>query len=507
MLKEILLLSSWLVFWGLITYVVLNFVLTQKLKKSQDKSEKIISDAKEEKSKLLEDAKERKQEIISEADSKKQEMLNDVRKLESRVLDKEEKLEKKFDELSLKQEKLFSKEEELDKEKNKVEEKSKDLDSKLSEMSKLSEKEAKDLFLKEIETKYEKDAFKLLEKRKKDFSRREKEESREIILKAIQRYAWDVANEVTTTVIQLEDDDIKGRLIWKEWRNIISFERETWVSLIIDDTPGSVFISSFDLFRRYIAKVSLEKLIEDKRIQPARIEEIVAQTREEAEDLLLELWQKAVDDLWITDFPEEIIRLVWKLRFRTSYWQNILKHSTEVAYIAEAIAKDLWVNSDIVKKWALLHDLWKALDHDLEWTHPEIGARVGRKYWLDEKIVDMIENHHWEPTIISIEASIVQIADAISSIRPWARRESIELYLKRVKELETIASSMPWVEKAYAVSAWREVRVFVNAETISDVDALKTAKKIADKIHENMSYSWEVKINLIRELRAIEYAK
>lgn len=248
-------------------------------------------------------------------------------------------------------------------------------------------------------------------------------------------------------------------------------------------------------------------MIEDWRIQPARIEEIVAQTSDDAEVLLRELWNKIIDELDITGLSDEIIPIIWKLRFRTSYGQNILKHSKETALIAESLAKDLWADSKLVKIGWLLHDIGKALDQEIEWTHPEIGWNLWRRYGLKPEIIDMIENHHGEQFSISLEAAIVQVADAISSVRPWARREAIEQYIKRVQEMEALVASFPWVTKAYAISAGREIRVFVNADTVSDLDAQNTAKQIAENIQEELSYPWEVKVNLIREMRIIEFAK
>jgi len=386
--------------------------------------------------------------------------------------------------------------------------KSKDLDGKLSEIAKLTESEAKELFLKQIEEKYEEDALWIITKHKKKIEERKKEEARDIIVKSIQQYASDVTSEVTTTIITLPSDDLKWKLIGKEGRNITAFERATWVALIVDDTPDSVFISAFDLFKRYIAKKSLEKLIEDGRIQPARIEEVVATTEAEADILLKELGTKVCEELNIDNLPDEIIPIIWKLRFRTSYGQNILKHSKEVALIAESIAGDLGLtDTKTIKIGWLLHDIWKALDQEIEWTHPEIWAKVARKYKLSEKVVDMIENHHWEQFSISLEAAIIQVADAISSVRPGARREAIEQYVKRVQEMEALVASFSWVNKVYAISAGREVRVFVDANTVSDLQAQQTAKQIATDIQEKLSYPWEVKVNLIREMRVIEYAK
>jgi len=452
-------------------------------------------------------AEEKSKEILKEARKEANEIIKKSEKIEERILEREEKIEKKLEQLEEKQENLLQKESEIVEIKEKLKEKEAELDWKLSEIAKLSEEEAKEIFLKEIKNKYSDDWMLLVEKHKKNIEDKKQEVAREIILKSIQQYAWDVTNEVTTTMIEIPSDDIKWKLIWKEWRNITTFEKMAQVALIIDDTPDTVFISGFDLFRRYIAKKSLEKLIEDGRIQPARIEEIVENTTAEAEILLKELGQKTLADLNITSIPDEIVPIIWKLRFRTSYGQNILKHSIETAYIAESIASDLGLDSKLAKIWGLLHDIWKALDHDLEWTHPELGGKLARKYSLKEEIIDMIENHHGESSSISIYAAIIQVADAISSVRPWARRENIEQYVKRVQEMEALVTSFPWVSKAYAISSGREIRVIVDAKTVSDLEAAEMAKDIADKIQENMTYPWEVKVSLMREMRVIEYAK
>ena len=492
-----------LIYWilGLSVWIALSFLAlfiwnNMKEKKAEDKASKILKEAEKKSEELLEKSKKESLEIIKKAE-----------KTESRILEKEEKIDRKLENLEHKQENISKKEEDLVRQKEELEKTQLELDWKIQELSKLSEQEAREIFLKEISEKFEQDWKDLIVKHKKKIEDNKKEEAREIILKAIQQYAWDVTSEVTMTLIQIPSDDIKWKLIWKEWRNITTFERCCWVSLIIDDTPDTVFISAFDLYRRYIAKKSLEKLIEDWRIQPARIEEIVAKTEQEAEILLRDLWNKILDELSITNVPDEIIPVIWKLRFRTSYGQNILKHSKEVALIAESLAKDLWADPYLCKVGWLLHDIWKALDQEYEWTHPEIWWILARKYKMDERIIDVIENHHQDPFTISLNTAIVQVADAISSVRPWARREVIEDYLKRVQEMEALVSSFHWVNKAYALSAWREIRVFVDAKTISDMEALNMAREIADNIQEKLSYPWEVKVNLIREMRVIEIAK
>jgi len=493
---NILLLFIAAIMWAALSSVFFFIWENRKLVEKKNTWEQLLSDARKEADNIIKEARKESDVIISKAE-----------KVEERILEREEKIEQKLDELDKKREDLRQDEEALNADKEMLKEKTKELDWKLSELAKLSESEARDLFLDQIKKKYEDDGLTLIQKYKRKIEDRKKEEVREIILKSIQQYAGDVTSEVTTTVIELASDDLKWKLIGKEGRNITTFEKATWVALIIDDTPGSVFISAFDLYKRYIAKKSLEKLIEDGRIQPARIEEVVAKTEAESEILLRELWNKVCEELGIDNLPDEIIPVIGKLRFRTSYGQNILKHSKEVAVIAESLATDLWADPKLVKIGWLLHDIGKALDQEIEWTHPDIWAKLGRKYKLSEKIIDMIENHHGEQFDISLEAAIVQVADAISSVRPWARREAIEQYVKRVQEMEALVSSFAWVNKAYALSAWREVRVFVDADTVSDMQAQEIARDIATDIQEKLQYPGEVKVNLIREMRVIEYAK
>ena len=477
------------------------------LKKAKEESEKILKDAKLESENIIKLAKTDADTQIKQAKTDSIAILDKAEKVEERILEREEKIQERLDEIGKKQDSMLIKEEEIKERKSVLDGKVAELDGKLSEIAKLTEVQAKELFIKQISQKYESDGLTVIEKYKSKIEDQKKQMAREIILKSIQQYAGDVTNEVTTTIIELPSDDIKGKLIGKEWRNITTFEKATWVALIIDDTPDSVFISAFDLYRRYIAKKSLEKMIEDGRIQPARIEEIVEKTASEADVLLKDLGMKTLEELGITLIPQEMIPILGKLRFRTSYGQNILKHSKEVAFIAEALARELGADTQIVKVWGLFHDIGKALDHDIEGTHPEIGGKLARKYNMHPKVIDMIENHHGEPFSISLEAAIVQVADAISSVRPGARREVIEQYLKRVQEMEALVQSHSGVSKVYAISAGREVRVFVDADTVSDLQAQELAKQLADDIHNKLDYPWEVKISLIREMRVIEYAK
>ena len=501
-----IIIGSWI--FGMILSAVLFFLWeNRRIASSTSTALQIVERAENKKDKLLQEAKEDIEGLLHRAKEDAEKLASKGEKTEKRIIEREEKLEKKYELLSEKQEKIVEEENKLKELEGGLTIKYEELNGKIAEISQLTEKEAKEIFLKEVSQKYEWDGLSLIEKHRKNVEKNKKDVATEIILKSIQQYAGDVTSEVTTTLIPIPSDDIKWKLIGKEGRNITTFEKMAGVSLIIDDTPDSVFISWFDLFRRYVAKKSLEKLIEDGRIQPARIEEVVKQTEEEAETLLRELWVQILAELNITSMPDEIIPIIGKLRFRTSYWQNILKHSKEVALIAEHLAIELWADPLICKIWGLLHDLWKALDQEIEWTHPEIGWKIGRKYGLHPKVIDMIENHHGEQFSISLEAAIVQVADAISSVRPWARRQAMEDYFQRIKEMESLVQSFSGVSKAFALSSGREIRVFVDAETISDLHAQEMARDIAESIQENLSYPWEVKVNLIRESRVIMYAK
>lgn len=469
------------------------------IESAEEKAKMIISRAEE----TRENAKREVEEAKNDLKDRKDQIVQS----EERVMEKEKRIDAKSEEIDGKRETLSTKEKELEGKLEDADKKSRELEGKLEEMAKLSQEDAKDMLMKYTEDRYEKDILWLLEKKKKELKSREADVAREIIIKSIQQYAWEVCGETTQTLVTLESDDLKGKLIGKEGRNIIAFEKATGVSLIIDDAPDTVFLSSFDLFRRYIAKKSLEDLIEDKRIQPARIEEIVEKNQQEADKLITDLWRKTVEEMGIIGIPDEIMPLIGKFRFRTSYGQNILMHSKEVAYIAEAIAKLIGADPVLALKWGLLHDLGKAMDHDIEGTHPEIGGRIARKYGLDEKIVNIIEGHHDDVPQICIETKIVQIADAISAVRPGARRMNVEDYIKRIQEMENIAMGFSGVSKAYALSAGREIRVFVDADTMSDLNASKVAQEIASQIEANCNYPWEIKVIVFREKRIIEYAK
>lgn len=507
-------LLAWIFLAGIVSAVFFVYQKKQDDEKTEEFWSKALKEAENRARKIIDDEKSLLQRerdaFVKKFEDDRLSIVERERRiseLEAKLNEKDVRLDIRFEELEKKLEQAFSKELNLEKLEGERKESLERLQKELSIISGMDESEAKELLLTRTEEKFEKDILSLLEKKQKELKIRESELAREILIKSIQQYAGDVTAETTQTLIHLDSDDIKWKLIWKEGRNIIAFERATGVSLIIDDTPDTVFISSFDLFRRYIAKKSLEALIEDKRIQPARIEEIVEENQKDAEKVIYDLWQKTLNEMGIVWIPDEIIPLIGKFRFRTSYGQNILVHSKEVAYIAEAIAKLIWADASLALKGWLLHDLGKSMDHDIEGTHPEIGGKIARKYGLDEKLINIIEGHHDGVPQICIETKIVQIADAISAIRPGARRMNAEEYIKRIQEMENIAMSFSGVSKAFALSAGREIRVFVDADTISDLDAYKVAQEIAGSIEANLSYPGEVKVNLIREKRIVEYAR
>ena len=497
---------------------LLEVVRSNKNKRQADKT---IQDARTRAHEIEQEAQHRSDEIRKDAEKDKKESqakileerqtLAEERKkfqaAEDKIAQKEERIDQKIDELQKKGELLLERQKALESADQALDGKRRELESQLSKVAGMGVEEAKKVLFSKIEDTYERDFLSHIEKKKRELAVREKEICRELLINAMQQYGAGVTAETTQTTVELKEDEMKGRLIGKEGRNIIAFEKETGVSLIIDDTPNTVFISSFDLFRRYVAKKSLEMLTEDKRIQPARIEEVVRQNQAEAEKLIFQIGEQVLAEIGFTGLPQELVSIVGKLRFRTSYGQNIIKHSLEVAYIAEAIAKEIGADPKLALYGGFLHDIGKALDHDVEGTHPEVGGRILRKYGVDEKIVNIAEGHHGAVPMICVETKIVQLADAISAVRPGARRANADQYVKRLKEMEALILGFPGVTKAFALSAGREVRVFVDVDKIGDLQAEKLAQEIAQAIETNLNYPGEVKVNVIRERRFVEYAR
>lgn len=431
---------------GILLGLAVGFaLLLGSKKKDQSEGNTIIKTAQEEAKRIRETAQEERKQAIQEAKdslSSDRKRVDDMEKkaieAEKRLEEKETKLDKKLDELVQKTESLNEQKEKLVEREESLGKKEDEIGEKLSKVAKLKPEEAKKQLFSQIESQYEQDFLGRIEKKKKELEKREEEVCREILVNAMQQYAGKVTAETTQTTVELADDELKGRIIGKEGRNIIALEKATGVNVIIDDTPNTVFISSYDLFRRYIAKKSIEQLVEDKRIQPARIEEVVSNNQRDAEKLILKLGEQILTEMGINGWDNEIVSLIGKLRFRTSYGQNILKHSQEVAYIAEAIAKQVGADARVALEGGILHDLGKALDHDIEGTHPEIGGKVLRKHGMNEKLVNITEAHHGGVPITCIETYIIMIADAISAVRPGARRANVEEYIKRLRDMEEL---------------------------------------------------------------------
>ena len=487
------------------------------------------------KSKIIEEAARREAEglrtnaqkesrrIIEDAKNYSNQLRDNIQKEEVKMHDRFEKLQEKADARLSKREELLDqktertekKRDEYEKTRLELQEKQEELqeninsqNEELVKISKFSKQEAKDELLKRIEEEASTELAETMRKKINLISQETDEKASEIIVQSIQRYAASVASESTITVVKIESDSMKGKVIGREGRNINAFELLTGVDVIIDDTPGAITISSFDLFRRYVAKIALEELIKDGRIHPSKIEEMVKKAQDKADKLLLELGQKAVQDLGISGLPEQVLKLLGRLRFRTSYGQNVLTHSMEVAYIAEGLAQELpGADPEICRKAGILHDIGKAVSHEVEGGHAIIGKEILEKFGVDKRVITAMKSHHEDFPYESIEARVLQAADAISAARPGARRETLEKYIKRLKELESIAGSFSGVEKVFAIQAGREVRVFVNSTEINDLETEKLSFDIARKLEKSCEYPGEVKVAVFRESKFEEVAK
>jgi ribonuclease Y len=380
-------------------------------------------------------------------------------------------------------------------------------DKELEKISKLSIDDAKEILFKNIETKYEEDLVVRMQKMESLNAEKLDRRAKDILSTSINRLASSTASEMMTTSVNIPNDDIKGKIIGKEGRNIRAFEKTSGVELIIDETPGAIVISSFDPVRRQVARLALENLILDGRIQPAKIEEVVAKAQEDINKIIKDKGDQAVYECGIFNLDPRISAIVGRLYFRTSYGQNVLQHSIEMAHIAGMLAEELGADVQIAKAGALVHDIGKALDHEVQGTHIDIGIRILQKFGADPRIITAMKSHHDDTPHESIEAVIVQTADHISGGRPGARRDSVENYIKRLQDLEALTKSFEGVEKSYALSAGREIRIFVTPEKVSDLEAKEMARDIAKKIEQELTYPGEIRVTMIRENRIIEYAR
>ena len=503
--------------------IILGFVIykvysAKKLEKNKSNAIKIIEDAYAEaktiKKEAVIESKEAAQKFKEEVELEVKERRNEVVKLEERLNQKEEYLEKKELAVDKRNEQLDEEKKALDETKQTLQKsiqeqealKAQILDE-LEKTSKLSRQDAKDLLIANMRNDAQKEAA-VIVKQIEDEAREEGDKkARWIVGQAIQRCATETTSEMTVSVVSLPNDEMKGRIIGREGRNIRAIEAATGVELIVDDTPETITVSGFDPIRREVARLSLEKLISDGRIHPTRIEEIVDKMQKEVDKICKQAGEDALNEVGIFNMNPELVKVLGKLKYRTSYGQNVLKHSIETSILAGLLAAELGANVKIAKRGGLLHDVGKALDHEIEGTHVQIGVDLAKKYGENEEVVHCIEAHHFNVEFKTIEAVIVQVADAISSSRPGARRDSYENYIKRLQQLEEIANGFKGVDKSYAVQAGREVRIIVKPEQISDSEAMFMAKDIAAKIEAEMQYPGQIKVNVIRESRFTETAK
>ncbi len=492
-------------------YIYRRNVAEAKVGRAEDSVKKLLTEAQKKaeavKKETVLEAKEEIHVLRSEFEKESKERRNEIQRIERRLVQREEMLDKKITGVEAKEEQVNKRLKEVTKSKEDIEQTIKQQIEQLEKISGMTSDEAKEILLEKVEQETRREMavyVREIEAKAKDEADRK---SREIISNAIQKYAADHVAENTVSVVSLPSDEMKGRIIGREGRNIRALETATGIDLIIDDTPEAVILSGFDPIRREIARIALEKLIIDGRIHPARIEEMVKKAKKEVEKEIHEAGEQAAFETGIHNLHPEIIKLLGRLKYRTSYGQNVLKHSLEVAHLAAVMAAELGANVKLAKRGGLLHDIGKAVDHEVEGPHIQIGADLARKYRENNDVVHCIQAHHGDIEPETVEAVLVQSADAISAARPGARRETLENYIKRLEALEEIANSFSGVDKCYAIQAGREVRILVKPEDVDDAGMHLMAKDIVKKIEKDLDYPGQIKVNVIRETRSVDFAK
>lgn len=473
----------------------------------KNKADDLVRRAKNEASETVLKAKNEAAETLDKAQREETQRRKELKKTEDRLIERETLLDKKLDQLDKKSDNLRKQEDELEDIKNEVREIRTKAQEKLEKIAGLSKTEAREKLIQMVERETKHDLAELVIKEQKALSDQADETAESILLTAMERMSSEVTADRTVTSLKLPDDDMKGRIIGKEGRNIQALQHATGVDVLIDDTPGMVVLSSFDPIRRQVARYALERLMKDGRINPSSIEEAVAKAEREIEKEVIRAGEDAAREVGVVGIPKELLHLLGELKFRTSYGQNVLLHSIEMAHIAGMIAQEIGADVNVTKTATLLHDIGKAVTHKIEGKHAEIGAELAKKFGMSEPVVHAISAHHEDIEPTTPEAIIVKIVDAISAARPGARNISAENFAERMRALENVALSFPGIDKAYAISAGREIRVIVEPKQIDDLAALKIARDIADKIEATMQYPGVIKVNVIRETRAIEYAK
>ncbi|MBC5629744.1 ribonuclease Y [Clostridium sp. NSJ-6] len=496
---------------GIIQYIAIKTATKKKVLILEGEAEKLVENAKKEaestKKEAILEAKEEVHKLRSDLDRDSRDRRNEIQRLERRILQREEALDKKSDLLEKKEENINKKMQEISQLEESAQEIYNHRREELEKVSNLSTEEAKEILLDEVKKEITHETALMIKEIESKAKEEADKKSREIITTAIQRCAADHVSESTVHVVALPNDEMKGRIIGREGRNIRTLETLTGVDLIIDDTPEAVILSSFDPIRREIAKIALEKLIIDGRIHPARIEEMVERATKDVENDIKEEGEQATLETGVHGLHPEIMRLLGRLKYRTSYGQNVLKHSIEVSYLAGLMASELGLDVNLAKRAGLLHDIGKAVDQEHEGPHALIGGDLAKKYHESPLVVNAIAAHHGDVEMMSLEAILVQSADAISAARPGARRETLEAYIKRLEKLEEIANSYEGVEKSYAIQAGREIRIMVKPELLDDAGSIELARSLAKSVEEQLEYPGQIKINVIRETRAVDYAK
>ncbi len=479
----------------------------QRRATGKHRADQVIADAKTKASEIALKAKDEAIKITEDTKREEAERRKTWEKTENRLAEREASLDKKLDELDRRAEGLRAQEDEVETLKQEIRDIRTRQQEKLEKIAGLKKKEAADKLLEMTERDIKDDLTNLVAKLQNDAQETAEEKAQLILVSAMERMSSEVTAERTVTAIKLTDDEMKGRIIGKEGRNIQALQRATGVDILVDDTPGMIILSSFDPLRRQVARLSLEMLMKDGRIHPGRIEEVVAKAEKEIDKEVTRAGEDAAREVGVVGIPKEMIRLLGELKFRTSYGQNVLLHSTEMAHLAGMIAEEIGADVRTTKIATLLHDVGKAVTHKVEGKHHHIGAEFARKYGMSEEIVHAIEAHHDDVEATTPEALVVRVCDALSAARPGARNISAENFAERMRDLENVANSFKGIEKSYAISAGREVRVIVRPENVDDLSAIKLARDIANKIESTMQFPGTIKVNVIRETRAIEYAK